>query len=153
SAASHLADPIDTAEIKALLAGKLLLVVDDNADVRAVVRSQLLDLGVNVLEAADAEEAVQLIQTIPSLDGLISDLMLPGRLDGKAIAAQLHQLKPQSLILLISGYSPAIDPEDSASLDFPLLRKPFDQASLALALWRAAKGGEAHEGRKTGLCD
>lgn len=152
-AASQLADPIDTAEIKALLAGKLLLVVDDNVDVRAVVRSQLLDLGVNVLEAADADEALQLIQTIPSLDGLISDLMLPGRWDGKSIATQLHQLKPQSLILLISGYSPAIDPEDSPSLDFPLLRKPFDQASLALALWRAAKGGEAHEGQKTGLCD
>lgn len=153
SMANHLADPVDTSEIKTLLAGKLLLIVDDNADVRAVVRSQLLDLGVNVLEAADAAEAVQLIQTIPSLDGLISDLMLPGRLDGKSIAAQLHQLKPQSLILLISGYSPTIDPEDSPSLDFPLLRKPFDQASLALALWRAAKGGEAHEGRKTGLCD
>lgn len=153
STASHLADPIDNSEIKTLLAGKLLLIVDDNADVRAVVRSQLLDLGVNVLEAADADEAVQLIQTIPSLDGLISDLMLPGRLDGKSIAAQFYQLKPQSLILLISGYSPTIDPEDSPSLDFPLLRKPFDQASLALALWRAAKGGEAHEGRKTGLCD
>lgn len=153
SAASNLVSPIDTAEIKTLLAGKLLLVVDDNADVRAVVRSQLLDLGVNVVEAADADEAIQLIQTIPSLDGLISDLMLPGRLDGKYIASQFHQLKPQSLILLMSGYSPAIDPEDSPSLDFPLLRKPFDQASLALALWRAAKGGEVHEGRKTGVCD
>lgn len=153
SATSHLADPIDIAEIKALLAGKLLLVVDDNADVRAVVRSQVLDLGVNVLEAADTDEALQLMTTVPSLDGLISDLMLPGRLDGKYLATHLHQLKPQSLILLISGYSPAIDPEDSASLDFPLLRKPFDQASLALALWRAAKGGETYESRKTGLCD
>lgn len=153
AAASPLADPIDPAEIQALLAGKLLLVVDDNADVRAVIRSQLLDLGINVLEAADADEAVKLINSIPRLDGLISDLMLPGRLDGKYLAMQLHQLKPQSLILLVSGYSPAIDPEESPSLDFPLLRKPFDQASLALALWRAAKGGEVHEGRKTSLCD
>lgn len=145
--------PIDSAEIVKRLANKLLLVVDDNADVRAVIRSQLLSLGIHVLEAADAEEAVQLIQNIPNLDGLISDLMLPGTLDGKYIATQLHQLKPNSLILLISGYSPEIDPDDTHSLDFPLLRKPFDQETLALALWRAAQGGAAYESRKTGLCD
>lgn len=145
--------PINSAEIRQQLAGQLLLVVDDNADVRAVIRSQLLGLGVHVLEAADAEEALQLIQTLPNLDGLISDLMLPGHRDGKYIAAQLYQRRPQSLILLISGYSPEIDPEDRQSLDFPLLRKPFDQETLALALWRAAKGGEAHENRKTGVCD
>lgn len=145
--------PINSAEIRQQLAGQLLLVVDDNADVRAVIRSQLLGLGVHVLEAADAEEALQLIQTLPNLDGLISDLMLPGHRDGKYIATQLYQRRPQSLILLISGYSPEIDPEDPQSLDFPLLRKPFDQETLALALWRAAKGGEAHENRKTGVCD
>ena len=145
--------PINSAEIRQQLAGQLLLVVDDNTDVRAVIRSQLLGLGVHVLEAADAEEALQLIQTLPTLDGLISDLMLPGSLDGKYIAAQLYQRQPQSLILLISGYSPEIDPEATQSLDFPLLRKPFDQETLALALWRAAKGGVAHESRKTGVCD
>ncbi|MFI0400217.1 MAG: cache domain-containing protein [Thiolinea sp.] len=153
SSSNNLPAPMDSAEIIKQLAGKLLLVVDDNADVRAVIRSQLLGLGIHVLEAADAEEAVQLIQNVPSLDGLISDLMLPGTLDGKYIAAQLYQLKPSSLILLISGYSPAIDPEDTQSLDFPLLRKPFDQETLALALGRAAKGGATHESRKTGLCD
>lgn len=151
--ASHLQVPINSAEILKQLAGKLLLVVDDNADVRAVIRSQLLGLGIHVLEAADAEEALQLIQNLPSLDGLISDLMLPGSLDGKYIAAQLHQRQPKSLILLISGYSPEIDPEATQSLDFPLLRKPFDQETLALALWRAAKGGSTHESRKTGICD
>lgn len=150
---SNLPTPIDSAEIIKLLTGKLLLVVDDNADVRAVIRSQLLGLGINVLEAADAEEAIQLIHTVPSLDGLISDLMLPGTMNGKSIATQLHQIKPDSLILLISGYAPEIDPDDTQSLDFPLLRKPFDQETLAIALWRAALGGATHESRKIGLCD
>lgn len=153
TAHSPISSPLDVDEIKRLLAGKLLLIVDDNEDVRAVIRSQLMDMGIHVLEAADAEEAITLLQTIPNLDGLISDLMLSGNLDGEYIAKQLYELKPNSLILLISGYSPEIDPEDPQSLDFPLLRKPFDQEALALALWRAAKGGAAHESWQADLCD
>ena len=126
------------------LVGKLLLLVEDNPDVRDVVREQLIQLGLHIVEAEDGEEALQLIASLPSLDGMVSDIMLPGGLDGRYLAQQLYQHNPQSIILLISGYAHDSGLQAADGVYFPVLRKPFDQERLSDALRRAAqhKGGE-----------
>ncbi len=126
------------------LVGKLLLLVEDNPDVRDVVREQLIQLGLHIVEAEDGEEALQLIASLPSLDGMVSDIMLPGGLDGRYLAQQLYHNNPQSIILLISGYAHDSGLQAADGVYFPVLRKPFDQERLSDALRRAAqhKGGE-----------
>lgn len=124
------------------LAGKLILLVEDNADVREVVRAQLTNLGLHVVEAEDADEAQQLIDSLPNLDGMVSDIMLPGELDGQQLAQRLYQKNAHSLILLISGYAHEASSPATDGVTFPLLRKPFDQQSLSHALWQASQQEE-----------
>ena len=126
------------------LVGKLLLLVEDNPDVRDVVREQLIQLGLHIVEAEDGEEALQLIESLPSLDGMVSDIMLPSGLDGRYLSLHLYHKNPQSIILLISGYAHDSGLQAADGVYFPVLRKPFDQERLSDALRRAAqhKGGE-----------
>lgn len=132
--------PAAVDKIKARLSGKLFLLVEDNADVRDIVRMQLMQLGLQIVEAEDADEALQLIDALPDLHGMVSDIMLSGKLDGRQLARQLYEKNPASIILLISGYAHEVDLKEGIS--FPLLRKPFDLHDLAQALWQAAKEEE-----------
>jgi signal transduction histidine kinase/ActR/RegA family two-component response regulator len=138
-------------KIQAKLSGKLFLLVEDNADVREVVRAQLIQLGLHVVEADDADEALQLIESLPDLDGMVSDIMLRGNMDGQQLAKQFYAKNPQSIILLISGYSYETSPTEANGVSFPLLHKPFDLHDLSQALWLATQEEENHENRQTDL--
>ncbi len=118
-------------------AGKLMLLVEDNADVRAVVREQLTQLGFNVIEAADGEEAQGLLGVLDDLYGMVSDVIMPGSLNGFDLARLLYRKAPQSKILLMSGYAYERDSQDARDLAFTVLRKPFEQQDLCKALRRA----------------
>ena len=131
--------PADADRIKTRLAGKLFLLVEDNPDVREVVRAQLMQLGVHIMEASDADEALQLINTLPDLNGMVSDIMLPGSMNGRQLAKQLYGKNPRSIILLISGYSHETSPEETEGNSFPLLRKPFDLHDLIQAFWQVTQ--------------
>lgn len=129
-------------DIATIMAGKLFLLVEDNVDVRSVVRQQLRMLNIHVVEAEDTDEAQQLIESLPNLDGMVSDIMVPGSLDGRQLAHLLYRSHSHSIILLMSGYSHEASPDDANGIVFPLLRKPFDQESLRQALWQAAQREE-----------
>jgi len=108
----------------------LVLLVEDDADVRQVVRRQLLDLGYMVVEAADGREALDMLAQIDEIRFVISDVVMPGGLDGPALARNVRATRPDIGILLISGYD-----HGSAGVDeFPLLDKPFTKPELAAAL-------------------
>lgn len=115
------------------LKGQLALLVEDDEDVRRVVREQLMMLGLNIIEASTAEEAEQLIQSIPHLNLLISDVRLNGVNAGPVLAEQFTAQANKRIILLMSGYTD----DDEGVLAFPLLRKPFDQEALHNALVQA----------------
>ena len=117
-------------------ADTLFLLVEDDADVRKVIRNQLVQSGINVIEAGDAVEAGVLIDTLPELDGMISDIMLHGENQGQQLAEKLYEKNARSMILLISGYADRDQPS-LADDRFPLLQKPFDQQTLQQAIQRA----------------
>ena len=129
------------------LAGELFLLVEDEPDVRTVIRNQLTALGVHVLEACDSDEALVLLDTLehstadtsqPPIRGLVTDVMMPGSMNGYSLAKLMQQRHPDAIILLVSGY--AFDSEPGATPPpFSLLRKPFDQQQLAIALARASQ--------------
>ena len=112
---------------------KLVLVLEDEADVRQTLCEQLHLLGYLTLEAANGEQAMQLLAASSEIDIFISDLMLPGGLSGADVVNHAQARYPQLSILLISGQDlrPAHNP---ALPDVALLRKPFTRAALAQAL-------------------
>lgn len=112
---------------------KLVLVLEDEADVRQTLCEQLHLLGYLTLEAANGEQAMHLLTASSEIDILISDLMLPGGLSGVDVVNHALKHYPQLSILLISGQDlrPAHNP---ALPEVALLRKPFTRGELAQAL-------------------
>ena len=111
---------------------KLILLVEDDHDVRAIIREQLISFGLNVIEANDSDEAEQLIDTINDLYGMVSDISMPGNKDGFELAIQLKSRSPNCKVVLMSGY---FQQPNKPNEDTPiLLKKPFVASKLFQAL-------------------
>ena len=112
---------------------KLVLVLEDEADVRQTLCEQLHLLGYLTLEASNGEQAMHMLASSSEIDIFISDLMLPGGLSGVDVVNHALKHYPQLTILLISGQDlrPAHNP---ALPEVALLRKPFTRSELAQVL-------------------
>ena len=108
----------------------LALLVDDDLQVRITVRRLLLDLGYAVLEAENGAEAQDILDQTPGIQLLLSDIVMPGAIDGRQLARYARQSGEVAHILLMSGYAA----EAENPLDVPLLAKPFGKAELSAAL-------------------
>lgn len=113
---------------------KLMLLVEDDPDVRALLQEQLVTLGFTVITAIDADEAEQLIKSLKSIDGLVSDINMPGRLNGLALAELMQSRFPASTIVLITGYAYEELP-DNKRQPFKILKKPFARTALEQAIF------------------
>jgi CheY-like chemotaxis protein len=86
-----------------------ILVVEDDAIVRMLIVDVLEELEFTVLEAADAEEALEIVEGKDTvIDLMMTDVGLPG-MDGKQLATKVRELRPALPILLASGYADSID--------------------------------------------
>jgi PAS domain S-box-containing protein len=112
----------------------LLLLVEDNEQVRAVVRRQLTDLGYRLIEAGDADEALELLENVPDFTVLVSDIVMPGAMTGIDLGERARAVKPDLKIILMTGYAGRDRMRDLDTCPFPVLRKPFDQVQLVTAL-------------------
>ncbi|OAN51489.1 cache domain-containing protein [Magnetospirillum moscoviense] len=125
-----------SAKIDQAWPGRLALVAEDNADVRRVMRRQLVELGFSVVEAESGDEAWDLAQQIDGLHLVVSDIVMPG-LSGTDLAKRLKAARPEIGIVLISGF--AMD-DSVVGSDIIVLGKPWDKRDLIDAI---AKLGEA----------
>ncbi|WP_303579582.1 cache domain-containing protein [Amphritea sp. 1_MG-2023] len=112
---------------------KLICLVEDDPDVRSIIRQQLLTLNFEVIDTHSAEEAQRLIPLLPTLYALVSDIMLPGALNGIELANGLYRENSHCKIILISGYS-FQSKEKPINPAFSMLTKPFDLTALKQAL-------------------
>lgn len=116
-----------------------ILVVDDDAQVRALAARALADQGFDVLQAPDAITAIGLLQDplTPTVCLVITDINMPGML-GDEFGRLLHSSRPGLRVLYMSGYSrPDLDFLSPQELSQCWLEKPFTLATLvrkALAL-------------------
>ena len=105
-----------------------LLLVDDEELVRVGTGEMLRELGHEVLEACDGEQALNMLGD-KAFDVVVTDYKMP-RMDGAKLAERIRAVKPGLPILLITGYTGTTD--DTPNL--PRLAKPFSQSDLAEAL-------------------
>lgn len=115
-----------TDNVSAVGSRGLALLVEDDVDVRKVIRRHLLDLGYAVLEAESGQEALDIMVKTCNLTLVLSDLVMPGGIDGQQVIGRAKKLKHIAKVVLMSGYTP------SAHLlkDVPLIQKPFTKEQL-----------------------
>jgi CheY-like chemotaxis protein len=110
---------------------EVILVVEDNEDVRSYSVAILRELGYKVLEAVDAETALQILKGAGRVDLLFTDVVLPGR-NGRMLADSARLLRPTLRILFTTGYSRnAIVHQGRLDADVHLISKPFTFDQLA----------------------
>jgi PAS domain S-box-containing protein len=112
--------------------GETVLVVEDDRDVRTLSVALLRSFGYEVLEAADGESALKLLETAPPVNLLFSDVVLPGGMSGPELAAEVRGRYPGIAVLYTSGYTDLVGTDQSAfGEDTELLQKPYRKADLA----------------------
>jgi signal transduction histidine kinase/ActR/RegA family two-component response regulator len=120
---------------------ELILLVEDEPSVRAIVTKMLTAHGYAVTVAADPVDALELLAQktfVPDL--IVSDLLMP-KLSGVALAEQVESLRPGIPFVFISGYSGHKILEDSRHLDeAQLVQKPFTAGELTQAVRQALNG-------------
>jgi two-component system NtrC family sensor kinase len=115
----------------AIGAGLHVVLVEDNAAVAEVTRDYLEQLGFTVDVAGAANEALRLLDAAPA-DLVLSDIVMPGGMNGLDLARELRRRRPDLAIVLASGYSDSA--EQAMREGFALLRKPYDLGRLRDAL-------------------
>ena len=116
-----------------------LLLVEDEANVRALIARTLRDLGYTIIELSNGEEALQYVESHPRerFDLLLTDVVMP-RLGGEQLAEQLTADDPALKVLFISGYTNGAKLTQSRlHAEQRILTKPFAPSLLARQL-RAA---------------
>jgi CheY-like chemotaxis protein len=111
--------------------GELILVIEDDADVRAFSTDALTDLGYRVIGASDGATALQLVETQPEISLLFTDIGLPGGINGRQVADAARRIRPSLKVLFTTGYARnAIVHHGRLDPGVELLSKPFSRAVL-----------------------
>jgi CheY-like chemotaxis protein len=110
-----------------------VLVVEDEATVREIACAILADLGYRVLEAADGEEALRVFgANAASVDLLLTDVVLPGKVRGREVAERVRSVRPDVRVLFMSGYTEnSIVHHGRLDDGVHLIGKPFKREQLA----------------------
>jgi two-component system cell cycle sensor histidine kinase/response regulator CckA len=111
-----------------------VLLVEDEAPLRMLTRRALVGAGHEVQAAEDAEAALLAIEGGFAPDVLVTDVTMPGEMDGIALAEALRERLPGLRVVLVSGYAAATVGEGLAGKGVRFLEKPFRMAELAAAV-------------------
>ena len=123
--------PCETSPVPRAYPGEIVLLVEDNTQVREYAKSVLEELGYGVVEAADAERALKVFQESPRIDLLFTDVVLPGA-SGRELSSKALELQSGLPVLFTTGYTRnAIVHHGRLDPGVHLLNKPYTQRDLA----------------------
>jgi CheY-like chemotaxis protein len=109
-----------------------ILVVEDEVGVRELISDVLSGRGYTILQAGNGKEALQLVEQYTSpIHLLLTDVIMPGGMNGREVAERLVQLHPETKVLYMSGYTDdAIVHHGVLDEDVAFLQKPFTPETL-----------------------
>jgi len=109
-----------------------VLVVDDEPSVRMLVTEVLEEHGYSGIEASDGPSGLRVLESDAPIDLLITDVGLPGGLNGRQLADAARMTRPDLKVLFITGYAEnAIIGNGQLAPGMRVLTKPFVMATLA----------------------
>jgi len=125
------AEPLPESEL--ISSGETVLVVDDEPSVRMFVSESLGSCGYIVIEATDSLAGLQLLRSDTRIDLLVTDIGLPGGIDGRQMANTGRSFRPGLPVLFMSGYAqPNILDNAQLEPNTAVLTKPFTLEALTL---------------------
>ena len=111
---------------------EMILVVEDDAMVRRYVMTQIQSLGYTTLEASNASDALRIIDDVPAIDLLFTDVIMPGSMNGRQLVDEACKRRPDLKTLYTSGYTEnAIVHHGRLDSGVLLLAKPYRKFDLA----------------------
>ena len=111
---------------------KMVLVVEDEPLVRMVAAETLAEAGYLILEAGTGDEALQIITSGAPLSAVVTDVELPGAVDGLELAKVIEKRWPQIAVIIVSGRR--LPPPHELPLKAVFLPKPYSPERLVAAL-------------------
>jgi PAS domain S-box-containing protein len=124
--------PTDIANVPAVRSGGTVLVVDDESDLLEVAAAYLAEMGCTALVAKDGASALEMIADHPEIDLIMTDIVMPGGINGVELVQKVHALCPEIKIIYSSGFTAnALVERSMALMDAPLLHKPYQRAEFA----------------------
>ena len=112
--------------------GETVLVIEDESDVLTLAEALLSSLGYRVLTAKDGRDGLDILKKGPKVDLLLSDVVLPGEINGPDIAEKAKHHVSDIKVLFMSGYAEGLVRHQSPlPEDADLLKKPFRRLELA----------------------
>ena len=113
----------------------VILLVEDDADVRELLAAHLSELGYRVIQAEDGAEAAAAAEHSDHIDLLLTDVVMPGHIDGIRLAQMLHAQRPGIRIIFMTGHSDVVFAEArELERNQTILKKPFALADLSAAI-------------------
>ncbi len=119
--------------------GETVLLVEDEPDLLSIMSEMLTDLGYVVETATSGTEALSRIRGGLEFDLLLSDMIMPGEIDGLTLARRLRRVRRDARVVLMSGYAERMASE-TQGIEYPVLQKPCMPEELAAAIRTALKG-------------
>jgi PAS domain S-box-containing protein len=114
---------------------EIVLVVEDDLMVRTYVMTQIQSLGYTALEAANAAEALTIVDATETIDLLFTDVIMPGAMNGRQLVDEAAKRRPSLKVLYTSGYTEnAIVHHGRLDTGVLLLTKPYRKSELARML-------------------
>ena len=124
--------PPDLSDMAHAMHGETVLVIDDEPLVRMLVTDVLRELGYAAIEAVDGSQGLKILRSAVRIDLLITDIGLPGGMDGGQVAEAARKLRPAVKILFITGFAEkAVLSHGHIEAGMSVLTKPFAMEALA----------------------
>lgn len=112
--------------------GEVVLIVEDEPVLRMLATEMLGDMGYTTLQASESSGGLEILASDVRIDLLITDVGLPGRMNGRQMAAIARETRPELKVLLITGYADsAFQNEGQLREDMEVLAKPFSVDAFA----------------------
>lgn len=109
-----------------------ILLVEDDPNVRETAYVMLTEMGYHVLQASDAQQALDIAKTGAEIDLLFTDVVMPGKTNGQELAERIRDIHPDLPVLFTSGYvQDSIMHDGRLNEGVQLLGKPYTQSALA----------------------
>jgi DNA-binding NtrC family response regulator len=119
--------------------GLEILLVDDERDILEIGAMALRDAGYKVQSAANGDIALVLIEQGLSFRLLITDVVMPGELDGYALARRAHEIDPDLRVIYTTGFSRAASVRAPGTPLGPTLSKPWKPSELLMLVAQALR--------------